>query len=108
MNEKLDQMIEKLEIINLNLLCDNEKDFNRSLEMLLKSKNIKIKGVKAVENIIKRERTFPFKCGEIKVKSNKIYSISNNSIINLSIIKTFIDKIPQSFEIENIKILGGK
>lgn len=97
----------KKEIMELIWTIDNEKDFNKSFEMLLKSKNLKIKKIEAFEKIKKSNRDFPFKCIEIKVKSNKKYHISNNSMIELSIVKTFIDNMYQSFSIENIKILGG-
>ena len=98
--------MESREIRELTLIADNEKDFNRSFSKLLKSKNLKVKEVRAIEKIVKRNREFPFNCKETIAETNKIYLISDNSIVELSIVKTYVDDMPQSFDIDTIKIKG--
>ena len=94
----------KLEILEINIIPDNEKDFNRNFENLLKSKGLKIISFTRSDEIKIKNTDFPY-CMEKKYINSKIkYLLNDKTLITLEVSKGYIDNMPQYFSIENIKI----
>ena len=99
-------MLKKNEILVLNWLCTNEKDFNRNFKELLKDKKITIKSVKSVEKIENKKSDYPYNCKKTFVQVNKRYILSDNTTLFLTLKKSYIDDICYYLDLENVKILG--
>ena len=94
----------KKELMVATWTIDNEKDFLRYFENLLKSENLKVVGLRASDNIENKDCNYPFNHKRKIVNGCRKFNVSNKLIIKLSIKKTYIDNMAQSFDIEEIKI----
>lgn len=92
------------EILNLTWTIDSEKDFIRYFENLLKSENLKVIGLRASDNIENKDCDYPYNHKRKIINGVRKFNVSNKLIIDLSIRKTYINNMAQSFEIENILI----
>lgn len=99
-------MLKKNEILVLNWLCTNEKEFNRNFNNLLKEKKVTIKNVKATEKITKKISDYPYNCEKTFVQVNKRYTLSNNQTVYLTFKKSYIDGLCYYLDLDNIKIIG--
>ena len=94
----------RLEILELELMTDDEKDFTRKFENLLKSKGLKIISFIRNDEIRIKNTDFPY-CMEKKFINSKIkYLLNDKTLITLKVNKGYIDNMAQYFSIENIKI----
>ena len=94
----------KLDIINLNIMTDDEKDFNKKFENLLKSKGLKIISFTRKDKVTTKNSDYPYNMEKKFVNSKIKYLLNNNTIIDLEINKVYWDNMPQGFDIDKVKI----
>lgn len=94
----------KIEILELELMTDDEKDFNRKFENLLKFKGLKIISFTRRDKITIKKIDFPYNMEKKYINSKINYLLNDKTLITLEISKGYWDNMPQYFSIENIKI----
>ena len=94
----------KLEILEINIMTDDEKDFNRKFENLLKSKELKVISFTRKDKVTTKNSDYPYNMEKKFVNSKIKYLLNDKTLITLKISKGYIDNMPQYFSIEDIKI----
>lgn len=94
----------KEEILQLELMTDNEKDFNRKFENLLKFKKLKIISFIRNDKITVKNSDYPYNMEKKFINSKIKYLLNNKMLIILEINKVYWDNIPQSFEIYSLTL----
>ena len=91
-------------IFNLQLMTDDEKDFTRKFDNLLKSKELKVKSFTRNDKIRIKNSDYPYNMEKKFVNSKIKYLLNDNTLLDLEINKVYWDNIPQGFEIDNVTL----